>query len=752
MTWTEAAPILGRAMADAPACQNVQLAISGMTCGACALRVEKALRAAPGVKDARVNLATEQATVSFDEAVTTSENLQAAVEDSGYAASVADDSAQTARAAAARRKKGHRRLGWTVLASGLLTAPLLGGMVSHWIGGWMPSAELSLALATPVQVVAGARFYRGALRALAAKSANMDVLVALGTTAAYLLSIWEMRGGGPVYFEAAASVITLVLLGKWLEGNAKEKTREALEALTTLRPETARVLRDGKAEDLPVEFVFPGDIILVRGGENVSADGTIIEGQSALDESLLTGESLPVLRGVGDRVIAGSINGTGVLEIEVTRVGAASTLSRIIAAVTEAQGQKPAIVRSVDRVAAVFVPSVLVIAAATLLGWLLSGASLSQAVIASVATLVIACPCALGLATPAALMVGTGVAARQGLLIQDLSALETSGRVNVVVFDKTGTLTLGQPKLTEILSTRSGGAAADALLAKAAALQTSSEHPLSQAIVGAARDRGLELPAVRSQEVLVGRGLVGEVAGARLFLGSARFMLESGMTIPDPLLGRGEEREAEGANVVWAGDGREILGGFVTTDPIRETAAQAVAQLRARHRRTIMLSGDRTAVAQHVAAQLGMDQVVAEVLPEDKKAFIVGLREAGDCVAMVGDGINDTPALAAADVGIAMGSGTELAVKTAAMSLLRPDPRLVDVALRLAQATQRKIHQNLFWAFFYNVVGIPLAALGMLSPTLAGAAMALSSVSVLSNALLLKRFNADPPSKASTTP
>ncbi len=710
---------------------TTRLTIHGMTCASCSGRVEKALSEVPGVTAASVNLATEVATVSAPQGLVPIEVLIEAVDDAGYDAEVAPSDAASRAAEleqAEQAARSERRLLW---ASALLTAPLVAPMLAMPFGvHWMPPGWLQLVLATPVQLVAGRRFYRGAWGALKHGSANMDVLVALGTTAAFALSLVQLLAGShELYFESAAAVITLVLLGKHLEAHAKRRTTDALRALVALQPDTARVLRDGKEVEVAAEAVGEGQVVVVRPGERVPVDGTITQGHSELDESLVTGESLPVERTEGDPVIGGSLNGSGLLHLRATAVGSDATLSRIVQLVEDAQASKAPIQAQVDRIAAVFVPVVMAIAAVSFVGWLIAGAGVATALITAVSVLVIACPCALGLATPTALMVGTGAAAQAGILVRDAAALEHASQVDIVVFDKTGTLTEGHPAVTELLGD-------EAMLARVASAQTGSEHPLGRAVVAEAEARGLALPALGGFTAKVGRGLEAEVGGAPLRVGSRRFMGELGIEL-GPLEERAQALEGEGQTVMWVADDDGLVGAIAVGDPIRAEAKAAVERLHRLGIRTVLLTGDQQRTAQHVADALGIDEVVAEVLPADKVEHVQRLRKAG-VVAMVGDGVNDAPALAAADVSFAMGTGSDVAIEAAALTLVQSDPMRVADALDVARSTQRTIQQNLFWAFAYNVVGLPLAALGYLSPAVAGGAMALSSVSVVGNALRLK--------------
>ncbi len=713
--------------------QTVRLSITGMTCATCAGRIESVLKATPGVEGAAVNLASETATVAIRPTVSV-EDLVEVVERAGYGAQPAPSDAALQAAEEARRlAEEHRELA-LFFGSAALTAPLVLPMalaplgVDLMVPGW-----LQLLLATPVQLVAGARFYRGAWGALRAGAANMDVLVALGTSAAYGLSVvLLLQGRSHLYFESSAAVITLVLLGKLLERRAKRGTTAAIRALMDLRPRRATVLRDGEEREIPVEAVAVGETVVVRPGERIPVDGTIVRGSSAVDESMLTGESLPVPRREGDPVVGGSINGSGLLHVQVSAVGSGSKLAQIIALVENAASTKAPVQRLVDRVSAVFVPAVMGIAACTFAAHLVLGHGLEQAILTGVSVLVIACPCALGLATPAALMVGTGAAARAGILIQSAEALERAHGTTVILFDKTGTLTVGRPEVVEVVASRG-----DDLLTRVAAAQRGSEHPLGQAILRAVGDR--TLPPVESFTALPGRGIEATVEGQTLWVGSRRLMEERGIALGS-LQERAEEHERRGHTVVWAADPEGLLGMIALGDRLRDGAPEAVARLRERGLRAILLTGDNRRTAEAIGAQLRVDDVIAEVLPEDKVEAVHRFQQEGEVVAMVGDGVNDGPALAAADVGFAMSTGSDVALHAAGVTLVRPDPLLVVDALDIAGRTHAKIRQNLFWAFAYNIVGIPLAAAGFLSPALAGGAMALSSVSVVSNALLLGRW------------
>ncbi|MBI5256931.1 MAG: copper-translocating P-type ATPase [Burkholderiales bacterium] len=721
---------------------TLDLGIDGMSCASCVGRVEKALRKVPGVLDATVNLATAQAHVRRLAGQADEAQLLAAVQRAGYEAR-ALHADQPATAPTRRHDPG-----WPVALAALLAAPLLLPMVGEVFGRhWMLPPLWQWLLATPVQFWLGARFYRAGWMALRAGAGNMDLLVATGTSAAYGLSLYEWwrqpQGMPALYFESAAVVITLVLFGKWLEARAKRHTLAALDALRALRPDTARVRRDGTEHEVPLAQVQVGDVVLVRPGERLPTDGEVIEGRSHVDESLLTGESLPVAKQPGDPVTGGAINAEGLLAVRTTAVGSASMLARIVHMVESAQARKAPIQQTVDRVAEVFVPAVGAVALLTLLGWGLARGDWGAALIHAVSVLVIACPCALGLATPATLMVGTGLAARRGILVRDAQAIELMRRVKVVAFDKTGTLTEGRPQLVALQAADGDNAG---LLTLAAALQAGSEHPLAKAVSAAAQQQGLQPPAAVEPRAVPGRGLEGMVQGRTLQLGSGAWMRELG--VHDAALEtQAQAWQAQGRSVSWlaetVGGTPRALGAMAFGDQAKPQAATAVARLRARGLRVVLVSGDNRGAAGHLARELGIDDVRAEVLPADKARVVAALKRglaAGEHVAMVGDGLNDAPALAAADVGLAMSTGTDVAMETAGLTLMRGDPLLVDEAFTLSQAITRRIHQNLFWAFAYNVVGIPLAAFGLLSPVVAGAAMALSSVSVVSNALLLARW------------
>ncbi len=722
--------------------ETVLLTIGGMTCAACSTRLERVLSRTGGVLSAVVNLASEQASVVAPAGLLSLSDLIAAVRKAGFEASPVVPAAGRLAAREQAERVQDRKERIRLLLAAALSLPLLLPMLLMPLGfdlalpGW-----LQFALATPVQFWLGARFYLGAWRSLRGGAGNMDLLIAMGTSAAWGLSSWVVlfpggAAGDHLYFESAAMIITLVLFGKWMERRARRSAASAIRALMDLRPESARVERNGIVVEVAAEGVLPGEIVVVRPGERVPVDGVIVEGASQLDESLITGESLPVSRREGDPVTGASINGEGLLRVRATRVGAESTLARIIRLVEEAQASKAPVQQLVDRISAIFVPTVVAIAGLAFGGWLWLDGSLQNAVLAAVSVLVIACPCALGLATPTAIMVGTGLAARHGILIKDADALEHACRADTLVFDKTGTLTEGRPALERITAFDQQH---DRLLQLAASAQQGSEHPLARAVLRHAEQQGIELLPVTQFRALPGRGLEAIVDGERLLVGNRRLMLEQGVA-PSAFPA---QAEAEPQTRMWIASGQNpprLLGAISVTDPVRPNAGEAIAALKALGIEPIMLTGDNPQVAAAVARRVGIDRVVAEVLPEDKAAQIRRLRSEGRVVAMVGDGINDAPALAAADIGMAMGTGTDVAMHTAGITLMRGDPTLVAQALAISRATRRKIRQNLFWALIYNVTAIPLAAFGLLSPVVAGAAMAMSSVSVVSNSLLLKRW------------
>jgi Cu+-exporting ATPase len=722
---------------------TIDLAISGMTCASCVSRVEVALKRVPGVADATVNLATEHARVrTFGAAQTLLPALIEAVRRAGYTARPSSDAAARAEAddMASRR---HARMEFVRFAIGVvLTLPMLIEMVLHLAGAhWRLPPLVALALATPVQFWIGGRFYRAGWKALRAGTGNMDLLVALGTTAAYGFSavrvLLDPDTTAPLYFEAAAVVIVLVVLGRWLEARAKRGAAAAIRALMALRPERARVLRDGTEQEVAIEAVAPGDIVVVRPGERIPVDGVVLSGESDLDESLMTGESRPVPKRPGDKVIGGSINGDGLLRIEAKAVGAETTLARIVRLVEGAQASKAPVQRLVDRVSAIFVPVVVAVAIVTFVAWWLIAGDAQAGLVAAVSVLVIACPCALGLATPTAIMAGTGAAARSGILIKDAEALERAHHLTTVVFDKTGTLTVGQPRVAAIIA--APGAREGDVLRSAAIAQQGSEHPLARAVLARAREDGIALVPLEHFQALPGRGIEARAGGRMIRVGTARLMQDSGIAV-NALNAQTQPLTDAGHTIMYVAEEGVLRGAITAGDTVRPDARQAIARLRRMGIDTVMLTGDNRAAARSIADALHLTNVIAEVLPDGKAREVARLRQEGRVVAMVGDGVNDAPALAAADIGIAMGTGTDIAMQTAGITLMRGDLSLVAGAIEISRATYARIRQNLFWAFFYNVVGIPVAALGLLNPVIAGAAMAFSSASVVANSLRLRRW------------
>ena len=727
----------------------MDIGIGGMTCASCVARVEKALNKVPGVASASVNLATETARIVVTDPALTDARLRRVVRDAGY-------EPRSVEAAEAQANNNSPWTGFAPVGLGLvLSAPLVLPMLGDlWGQHWMLPAWVQFALATPVQFILGARFYKAGWHALKALTGNMDLLVSLGTTAGWLLSVWlwltAHEGHTPhLYFEGSAVVITLVLLGKWLEARAKRQTTEAIRALHALRPDKAHWISEDGEVDVPVDEILKGDLIVVRPGERFPLDGELIEGQTQVDESMLTGEPLPVSKTAGAQLTGGSINGDGRVLMRVTAVGHETVLSHIIRLVEDAQAAKAPIQRLVDKVAEIFVPVVLLVALVTLGVWMLQGAQFETALIHAVAVLVIACPCALGLATPVAIMAGTGVAAKHGILIKDAQALEMAHRVQTMAFDKTGTLTVGQPRLTHQVP--APGQDESIALHWAACVQSGSEHPLARAVLAAAQAQtqaqGLKLLTPADLAAVPGRGVQATVDGHHLLLGSLRWLQQEGL---DTALWASEVAtlQAQGATLSALAErtaaGVQGLLLLAFGDEPKVGAAEALLALRGRGLKLVMISGDNQAAAEAMARRLGLrpeeGEVLADVLPGDKAAQVQKLREGGRIVAMVGDGVNDAPALAAADVGMAMGNGTDVAMHAAGITLMRGDVALVGAALDISARTVAKIRQNLFWAFAYNVAGIPLAALGYLNPVIAGGAMALSSVSVMANALLLKRW------------
>ncbi len=716
---------------------TVNLAIDGMTCASCASRIEKAFARLPGV-DANVNLATERARIRFAPGTTDIPTLMETVRKAGYGAR---ELAVTSREAEKSRHAEHyrRELYWFWL-SAVLTLPLLLQMGAMFAGSheeYLPRGWQWL-LATPVQFWIGRRFYIGAWNALRGGAANMDVLVALGTSMAYLYSAVVTLFGlhhHHVYFEASAAIITLVLMGKLLEARAKGKTSNAIEKLLQLQPRQARIERNGQIAEVELASVVADDMVIVRPGERIAVDGDVVEGASSVDESMLTGESMPLAKRAGDRVYAATQNQSGVLKIRATGVGTRTQLANIVRLVEEAQGSKAPIQRLADRISGIFVPVVLAISLITLVGWWMVAGDFTQALVNAVAVLVIACPCALGLATPTAITVGTGRGAQSGILVRSAEALERAEKIGVLVVDKTGTLTLGKPVVTTILA--ASGCDETEVLRLAASLEQYSEHPLASAVLAHSRAAGIILRRATDFEATAGLGVRARIDGRLLFLGSPRFVASQDITIEADAV---RQLTYAGATAIVLADQQRVIGMIGIADEVRTGSAAAMTKLKALKIDVIMLTGDNMATAAAVAQKLGIHQFRAEVLPGDKAAEVGRLKKNGRLVAMAGDGINDAPALAAADVSFAIGAGSDIAIESADITLMRSELMGIVDAIRLSRATLGKIRQNLFFAFFYNVLGIPLAALGMLNPVIAGAAMALSSVSVVTNSLLLKKW------------
>ena len=718
--------------------EKAELDIRGMTCAACARRIEKGLARLDGVIRADVNLATERGTVEYYSAALDVAEIVKKVKDLGYDASPRKDRANL-REAEIRVQK--RRF----LIAAFLSAPLLwsmlhmGGPLSVLVPDLLMNGYVQWLLATPVQFYAGWPFYRGAYKNLKNGSANMDVLVALGTSAAYFYSLYLLlTGGDAFYFETSAIIITLILLGKLLEAVAKGRTSEAIQKLMGLRAKTAVVIRDGREREIPVEEVEKGDLIRVRPGEKIPVDGVVVEGRSAVDESMLTGESIPVDKQPGDEVIGATINKHGTLTFRATKVGKETALAQIIRVVEEAQGAKAPIQRLADRISGVFVPVVVLIAIGTFLLWYLAldPGNIERAILNLTAVLVIACPCALGLATPTSIMVGTGKGAEVGILFKGGQHVENAHRIDTVVLDKTGTITKGEPEMTDVRPL--GNRTEEELLRLAASAEKPSEHPLAQAIVRGARERGIEPTAAENFQAVPGKGIEAVVDGRRVLIGTRKWLEENGVDTAAAETAM-ETLEEQGKTVMLVAADGKPAGWIAVADTVKPTSADAIRELKRMGLQVWMLTGDNERTARAIARQAGIEHIRAEVMPGDKAEEVKRLQAEGRKVAMVGDGINDAPALAVADIGMAIGTGTDVAIETADVTLMRGDLRAIPAAIRLSRLTMRNIKQNLFWAFFYNAVGIPVAAAGYLAPWLAAAAMAFSSVSVVSNSLRLKR-------------
>ncbi len=731
---------------------KLEMSIEGMTCAACSARVEKVLNRIPGVTNAAVNLAANRATVHYDRSAASAAQLTQAVEKAGYAATIIEGTQNADREKAARERE-IRTLKWQFAVGATLSLPMIWMMLNMLFRFPAPhilhTPLFQFVIATPVQFIVGWGFYVGAYKSLRNKSANMDVLVALGTSAAYLLSVYNTfvasvpHGEMPhLYYESAVIIITLIKLGKLLEAVAKGKTSEAIKKLIGLQAKTARVIRQGVLADIPIEDVVPEDIIVVRPGEKIPVDGVITDGHSSVDESMLTGESVPVDKQAGDGVIGATINKHGTFQFRATKVGAETALAQIIKVVEEAQGSKAPIQRLADVISGVFVPVVVGIALVAFTGWYLVSGSVETAIINMTAVLVIACPCALGLATPTSIMVGTGKGAELGVLFKGGEHLESAHKLTDVVLDKTGTITKGEPDVTDVVVLGKVVAGEDELLALTAAVEQPSEHPLGQAIVQAAKSRQLQLQSPHNFRAIPGHGIAADVDGQPVLVGTRKLMQNEGVDV-GAYFEQMEALEEQGKTAMLVAVAGQPAGIVAVADTIKETSLQAISDLQRLGLGVYMITGDNWRTAKAIARQVGIDEqhVLAEVLPENKATEVQRLRDQGRKVGMVGDGINDAPALATADVGMAIGTGTDVAMEAADITLMRGDLRSIVQAIRLSRATMQNIKQNLFWAFFYNTVGIPVAALGFLNPIIAGAAMAFSSVSVVTNALRLRRVD-----------
>jgi Cu+-exporting ATPase len=717
---------------------TTNLLIEGMTCAACSTRVDKALNKIEGVVKANVNLATNKATVQYPSGVLTDEDLVQVIEKAGYKAEIEVE--RDLDREKELREKEIKSLKTSFIISAILSLPLFSAMFFHMAGidNILSNGWFQLVLATPVQFIIGYRFYKGAYNALRGGGANMDVLISMGTSAAYFYSLYNvLTGVHEYYFEASAVIITLILLGNTFEAVAKGKTSEAIKKLMGLQPKTAKVVRDGVEMDIPIEQLVIGDVIVVKPGEKVPVDGIIVEGNSSLDESMITGESIPVDKTIDDEVIGATINKFGSFKFKATKIGKDTVLSQIIKLVEDAQGSKAPIQRLADKISGIFVPVVVVIALLTFLGFYLIGGDFNVGLINAVAVLVIACPCALGLATPTAIMVGTGKAAENGILIKSGEHLERTHKMDTIIFDKTGTITKGEPELTDILTFNEYSR--DEILRISAAVEKASEHPLGQSIVKKAEEELVKLTDPESFMSIPGKGLRAEFEGKNVLIGNRRLMLENNISVSE----REEDLlklEQEGKTAMLVALDGNLSGIIAVADQIKETSLKAIKELQNMGLEVYMITGDNERTAQAIAKQVNITKILADVLPENKAEAVEKLKSEGKHVGMVGDGINDAPALAAADVGFAIGTGTDVAMEAADITLMRGDLNGVVTAIRLSHRTMKTIKQNLFWAFFYNSIGIPFSALGFLNPMVAGAAMAFSSVSVVSNSLRLKKF------------
>lgn len=727
---------------------KAELKITGMSCAACSAKIERRLGKMEGISAAAVNLATEKAAVEFDPAVVKVSDIINVIGALGYKAEKVEDVSQDREKA--QREKEIRKLKFELIASAVLSSPLILAMLLSLIKidvAFLHNEYFQLIIATPVQFIIGFRFYKNAYHALKARSANMDVLIAMGTSAAYFFSIYNAffvpaQPGvmmKELYFEAAAVIITLILLGKYFEAVAKGKTSEAIKKLMGLQAKTARVILDGVEKDIPVEEVEVGYIVVVRPGEKIPVDGKIVEGNSSIDESMLTGESLPVEKKPGDTVIGATINKFGTFKFEATKIGKDTALSQIIKMVEDAQGSKAPIQKIADRVSGIFVPVVIGIALVTFLVWYLAAGDFTGAIVSAVSVLVIACPCALGLATPTAIMVGTGKGAENGILIKGGEHLERAYKLNSIVLDKTGTITKGRPEVTDIISLNRYENSE--LLKLAAISEKSSEHPLGAAIYEKGKENFGSIPDPDNFEAIPGRGIRAVVGDSEIFLGTRKLLKEKGIDI-DGIENTIAGLEDEGKTAMLMSVNNRIEAILAVADTVKENSKEAIRELLDMGIAVYMITGDNKRTAAAIAKQVGIENVLAEVLPENKAEEVEKLKKQGRIVGMVGDGINDAPALATADIGMAIGTGTDVAIEAADITLMSGDLRSIPTAIKLSKRTMNKIKQNLFWAFIYNIIGIPFAAFGLLSPIIAGGAMAFSSVSVVTNSLSLKRFKA----------
>ncbi len=720
---------------------KIELRINGMTCAACSGRIEKILSKAEGISQAVVNLTTEIATVEYDPDKISVDTIIEKIEHLGFEASTEID-----EDIEEKNRREAKKLKISLIISAILTIPPVLGMVLHWIGisvDFLHNPYFQIILATPVQFVIGWRFIKHGYAALKAKSPNMDVLVALGTGVAYFYSLFNVLTGRVhhgsmegLYFESSMTIITLILLGKYMEGRAKQKTTEAIAGLIHLQPQTARVVKAGKEEVVPLADVEIGDILLVLPGEKIPVDGIVTKGTSAVDESMLTGESLPVDKLQGDNVYCATINQNGAFHMKAQKVGKDTALSQIIKTVRNAQGVKAPIQQVADKVSAIFVPAILVIALVTLIVWWFITGSVETSLIHAVSVLVIACPCSLGLATPTAIMVGTGLGAKEGILIKGGEYLERAHKIDTVILDKTGTITIGKPQVTDVIPLCNMDE--DTLLSITAAIEKGSEHPLGKAIVAASEEKSLNLPEAKNFYAETGKGIYAFIEKKKIAVGTPALLSDFAYDLT-----KAEEKieslQKQGKTVMLVGDEEKFYGLVAVSDQIKPTSQKAIAELKELGVYVMMVTGDNKLTAQEIAQKAGVDDVFAQVMPKDKGKIVTNLQKEGKVVAMVGDGINDAPALVAADVGISMGNGVDVAIESSDITLMHGDLLLVPATIRLSRATIRKIRQNLFWAFIYNTIGVPIAAFGFLNPIVAGAAMAFSSVSVVTSSLLLKR-------------